>query len=139
MISYTGGTFDVLHVGHLELLTACRERVGLTGKVVVSLNTDAFIERYKGRPPVQPFEQRREILQALNVVDLVVRNSGDEDSGVAIDVVAPDVILIGSDWETKDYLGQLGVTTEWLRTRGLRIEYVPRTRGVSSSARRDAR
>lgn len=133
MITYTGGTFDLLHVGHLELLEACRELAGPRGRVVASLNRDEFVERYKGRRPVQPYAVREEILRACSLVDLVVCNTGDEDSGVAIDVVQPDVLVIGDDWRDRDYLGQLGITAEWLAERGLWIEYVPRTRGTSTT------
>lgn len=149
-VVYTGGTFDRLHVGHLELLAACRELAGWNGRVVVGLNSDAFVEQYKGRPPVEPFAQRAEMLRACRFVDLVVANTGAADSRPAIDVVMPDLLAIGDDWldivpaddTTHDpqarYLAQLGVTHEWLDARGLRIEYVSRTRGVSSSARRAA-
>jgi len=133
VITYTGGTFDLLHVGHLELLEACRELAGPRGRVVASLNRDEFVERYKGRRPVQPYAVREEILRACSLVDLVVCNTGDEDSGVAIDVVQPDVLVIGDDWRDRDYLGQLGITAEWLAERGLWIEYVPRTRGTSTT------
>jgi len=133
MIAYTGGTFDLLHIGHLELLAACRELAGPRGRVVASLNRDEFVERYKGRRPVQPYAVREEILRACSLVDLVVCNAGDEDSGIAIDVVRPDVLVIGDDWRDRDYLGQLGITAEWLAERRLWIEYVPRTRGTSTT------
>ena len=133
MIAYTGGTFDLLHVGHLELLEACRELAGPRGRVVAGLNRDEFVERYKGRRPIQPYAVREEILRACSLVDLVVCNVGDEDSGVAIDVVQPDVLIIGDDWRDRDYLGQLGITAEWLAERGLWIEYVARTRGTSTT------
>ena len=138
MIIYTGGSFDGLHVGHLELLAACRDMAGPTGRVVVSLNRDAFIERYKGQAPRFPYVVREEMLRACRDVDIVLCNLGDEDSSVAIDVVQPDFIAIGDDWEDKDYLGQLGITADWLEVRGLKIVYVPRTRGVSSSGLRAA-
>lgn len=147
MIIYTGGTFDLLHVGHLELLHACRQLAGSRGRVVVSLNRDEFVARYKGVAPRQPYDQRREVLMSVREVDSVVCNVGDEDSRVAIDVVQPDLIAIGSDWldtvqtdEPYDaqarYLAQLGISHEWLAERGLRVEYVARTRGTSSSGLR---
>lgn len=137
MIVYTGGTFDGLHVGHLELLRACRHMAGLDGKVVVGLNRDEFVVRYKRRAPRFPYAVREELLRAVGYVDLVVCNIGDENSGIAIDVVHPDVLAIGSDWEDKDYYGQLGITQEWLDARRLYVEYIPRTRGVSSTSLRD--
>lgn len=134
MITYTGGTFDVLHIGHLELLAACRQMAGPGGRVVVALNTDEFVARYKNRATIQRYEEREEVLRSLRDVDLVVKNAGDEDSRIAIEVVQPDVIVIGDDWRDKDYLGQLGLTQEWLAERGLWIEYVPRTKGRSTSS-----
>jgi cytidyltransferase-like protein len=139
VIVYTGGTFDGLHVGHLELLRFCHLMAGTHGRVVVSLNRDEFVERYKGRPPVQPYAARAEMLRACSLVDLVVCNIGDEFSGTAIDVVRPDLIAIGDDWRSKDYLGQLGITQDWLDERGLEIRYVLRTTGVSSSGLRERR
>lgn len=132
----TIGSFDMLHVGHLELLRACRQYAGDDGRVVVGLNRDTFIERYKGRNPVQGYANRREMLQNSRYVDLVVCNIGDFSSRECIDVVNPDLLVIGSDWESKDYLGQLGIDQAWLNERNLIIRYVPRTRGVSSSALR---
>ena len=45
---YTGGTFDLLHAGHVKFLRRCAE----FGRVVVALNTDEFVEQYKGRKPI---------------------------------------------------------------------------------------
>lgn len=142
MIVLTIGTFDLLHVGHLELLNGCRSLAGPDGRVVASLNRDAFVERYKGRAPVEDYAMREEKVRALRVVDLVVVNSGDEDAGQVIDTIRPDLLAIGDDWldarhnETR-YFRQLGVTAAWMADRGLRVEYIPRTRGQSSSALRD--
>jgi cytidyltransferase-like protein len=48
-IVYTGGTFDLFHSGHVNLLMRCKEIAGLEGKVVVGLNSDAFVQRFKGK------------------------------------------------------------------------------------------
>ena len=135
----TIGTFDRLHVGHLELLDECRFLAG-QGRVMVGVNRDAFVERFKGVTP-QPLAHRVEMVRALRVVDDVFINVGDEDAGYLIEAVSPELLAIGDDWldpggdETR-YLAQLGITADWLVERGLRIEYVPRTRGVSSTALR---
>src|SRR5438105_3578943 len=55
MIVYTGGTFDLIHTGHLYLLRQCRSLAGPAGVVVVSLNTDEFVLEYKQRAPIQPY------------------------------------------------------------------------------------
>ena len=133
----TIGTFDRIHVGHLELLNACRDMVGIDGTVSVAVNRDAFVERFKGHTP-QPLARRMEMLRALRVVDQVYVNVGDEDAGQVIDAIVPDLLAIGDDWldpgrDERRYLAQLGVTSAWLNERDLRIVYVPRTRGVSST------
>lgn len=141
MIAYTGGTFDLFHVGHLELLRACREIAGTRGTVVAALNTDAFVERYKGQPPVEALDRRLEMVRACRYVDIAVVNHGDEDSRLTLEVIAPDVIVIGDDWldprgDERRYHAQLGVTPEWLAERHITISYIPRTRGTSTTLRR---
>ena len=137
----TIGTFDRIHVGHLELLDGCRQLVGsINGTVSVAVNRDEFVKRFKGATP-QPLEHRIEMLEALRVVDRVYVNVGDEDASQVIDAIRPDALAIGDDWldpghDERRYLAQLGITSEWLLERGLGITYVPRTRGVSSSALR---
>jgi cytidyltransferase-related domain len=141
MIALTIGTFDQIHPGHLELIAATRYLVGATGEVWVGVNRDEFVTRYKGRPPIFSLASRVEMLKALADVDHVFVNVGDENSGLLIDAVRPDIITIGDDWLDPDgseerYFAQLGVTAEWMQERDLRVQYVPRTRGVSSSALR---
>jgi glycerol-3-phosphate cytidylyltransferase len=136
----TIGTFDRLHVGHLELLAACRQLAGPEGVVSVAVNRDEFVERFKGVTP-QPLAHRLEMLQAVRLVDRVYLNVGDEDARLVIDAVMPDALAIGDDWldpvhDERRYFRQLGVTAEWMAERSLRVTYVPRTRGVSSTALR---
>ena len=100
-IVYTGGTFDLLHSGHVRFLQACRKIAGHDGTVVVSLNTDEFISAYKGKPPVMSFEERKEVLQALRCVDRVVANVGGADSKPAILDVMPDFLLRFSLWDLR--------------------------------------
>lgn len=138
MIVYTGGTFDLFHIGHVRLLMRCHLMAGFAGQVVVSLNTDEFVDSYKGRPPVIPYEQRAEVLEACRYVDRVIPNSGGADSRPAIELVHPDIIAVGSDWEKRNYLAQMGFGPDWLIARGIRLVFVPYTDGVSSSAIREA-
>ena len=63
---YTGGTFDLFHAGHVEFLKRCKE---IADTVTVSLNSDQFIEKYKGKPPVMRYRERREVLNACKYVD----------------------------------------------------------------------
>lgn len=128
-IVYTGGTFDLPHKGHYRLL----KRAAEIGIVVVALNTDEFIESYKGRPPILSYEERKEALLACRWVDQVVPNVGGTDSKIAIEMVHPDYIIIGSDWARKDYYLQMGFTQDWLDKRGIGLIYVPYTEGISTT------
>jgi len=130
---YTGGTFDLFHVGHVRLLERCREISGESGTVIVSLNTDEFIEQYKGKPPIISYQDRAEILLSCKYVDQVIWNSGGADSKPAILSVKPDVIAIGSDWARKDYYKQMDFTQDWLDKLNISLIYIPYTQGISST------
>jgi cytidyltransferase-like protein len=130
VLVYTGGSFSGLHEGHRELLAFCRHLSG-RGQIVVGLNTDDFIRRYKGSVPL-PYATREAALRPL--VDLVIPNVGDEDSRRAIDAVQPDIVLIGSDWHARDYLGQLGLDFDWLHERFIVLGYAPRPSGGPSTS-----
>jgi glycerol-3-phosphate cytidylyltransferase len=126
---YTGGTFDLFHAGHVKFLERCRQ----FGKVTVALNTDEFIEAYKGKPPVMSYEERAEVLLACRFVHDVVPNFDGADSRTAIDWVEPDLIVIGSDWAVREYHAQMGFDQAWLDERGIGLCYLPYTKGVSST------
>lgn len=131
---YTGGTFDLFHIGHLNLLKRCHEIAGISGQVIVSLNTDEFIEKYKGKKPVVPYEDRKAILEACRYVDCVMENYGGENSKESIQTAQLiDVVAIGSDWARKDYYKQMGFTQDWLDEQGISLIYIPYTKGISST------
>jgi glycerol-3-phosphate cytidylyltransferase len=127
---YTGGTFDLYHAGHVRFLQRCSQ----LGPVTVSLNTDEFIEAYKGKPPVLSYSDRAEVLLSSRYVDKVVPNSGGPDSRIAIEAVMPDIIAIGSDWARRDYYTQMAFDQDWLDDRGIALMYIPYTQGISSTA-----
>jgi glycerol-3-phosphate cytidylyltransferase len=129
-VVYTGGTFDLFHAGHVQFLKRCSE----LGSVVVSLNTDEFIQEYKGKPPVLSYADRRDVLLACRYVDGVIPNSGGPDSRIAIESVMPDLVVIGSDWARRDYYTQMAFDQDWLDDRGIGLCYIPYTQGISSTA-----
>jgi len=122
---YTGGTFDLIHPGHVHLLAECRELAGKGGKVVVALNPDDFVERYKGHAPVMRYADRAAVLRAIRYVDEVVPNLSGADSRPTIEMVRPDIIAIGADWLGRDYYAQMGFTQRWLDEREISLIYVP--------------
>ena len=126
---YTGGTFDLLHSGHVKFLNRCAD----LGSVVVALNTDEFIEAYKGKPPIMSYAEREAVLMGLRSVFDVVPNAGGADSRISIDGVSPDIVAIGSDWARKDYYKQMMFDQEWLDERGIGLLYIPYTSGISTT------
>lgn len=133
MVIATAGTFDLLHIGHLNLLRRCRWLAGDEGEVIVILNMDDFVESYKGRRPVIPYAERAAMLRALRDVDVVVPNVGGADLKPSLTEARPDLLVVGSDWKTKDYYGQIGASPDWLRKRGIALRFEPYTPGVSTT------
>ena len=129
LIVYSGGTFDLVHSGHVNFLRRCSE----IGSVTVSLNTDEFIEEYKGKRPVMSYAERQAMLEGLRFVDRVIPNVGGSNSKIAIELINPDMIIIGSDWARKDYYAQMGFDQDWLDARGIGLAYIPYTQGISTT------
>lgn len=123
MIVYTVGTFDLLHVGHLALLTYCKS---LGDILVVGVASDEVVNLYKPNVPVIPLEQRVEMLQALSCVDIVrPYHSLEYVSGCK--AVGADIFVIGEDWGSKSH--NLDVDA-YLKATGkeiAQVRYNPRT------------
>ena len=127
---YTGGTFDLFHKGHVNFLRQCKE---IGDYLIVSLNTDDFIFRYKGSYPIMSYDERKEVLLSCKFVDEVIPNSDGEDSKPAILSVQPKFVIIGSDWACKNYYKQMNFTQNWLDQNGIILIYIPYTEGVSTT------
>lgn len=127
---YTGGTFDLFHAGHVNFLKQC---CVLADHITVALNTDDFIERYKGAAPIISYKDRKEILLACKYVDEVVENSNGEDSKPTILSVKPNIIAIGDDWAKKDYYKQMNFTQDWLDENDILLVYMPYKQGISTT------
>lgn len=123
-VVFTNGCFDLLHPGHLGLLS----RAAAQGDVlVVAINDDASVRRLKGTGrPIYPAEERAEILLALRWVDHVT--VFPEDTPLeTIERVRPDVLVKGSEYRTKDIVGAAFVASY-----GGRVVRVPMRKGHST-------
>lgn len=121
----TIGTFDTPHMGHAVLLKEC-ERYG---SVVVGVNTDEFVEMYKGKKPLYTLQERRSIIQSLGYTTLSNESAGRN----LISKVRPAVLAIGSDWARKDYYSQIDVDQDYLDRMGIAMLYIPRIGSLSST------
>ncbi len=126
---FTAGTFDLIHAGHVNFLRQCAE----LGDVTVVLNTDEFIERYKGKPPVMSYDERFEVLSEFRSVKKVFPNWANENCAAVVDDLRPDIIAVGSDWARKDYYKQMGFSQDWLDERNIKLLYIPYTQGISTT------
>ncbi|QPF82904.1 D-glycero-beta-D-manno-heptose-7-phosphate kinase [Bradyrhizobium genosp. L] len=101
-IGFTNGCFDILHPGHVKVLTAAR---GACDRLIVGLNSDASVRRLKGEGrPVQSERARAEVLAALEAVDLVAIFAED----TPIDLITrarPSVLVKGGDYTREQVVG----------------------------------
>lgn len=122
---FTSGSFDLFHVGHLNIL---EKSAALGDELIVGVSTDELIEEYKGLKPVIPFEQRIRIVSSLKCVTKVVKQVKlTEIEQLKQENI--DIVTIGDDWENK-YLEGL----EWMKTQPeKKVVYFPYTPGVSTT------
>lgn len=119
----------MIHSGHVNFLRECAQ----FGEVIVVLNRDEFIERYKGKPPVMTYEERYQVLSELRSVTEVFPNWANENCATVVDDLCPDVLAIGSDWARKDYYKQMGFDQDWLDARNIKLLYIPYAEGISTT------
>lgn len=128
IIVHTAGTFDLFHIGHLNILKRSKE---LGDVLVVAVSTDELVESYKDYKPYIPFEQRFEIIKSIKYVDITIKQEKLHDINQLIEY-GVDITTIGSDWENK-YLEGI----EWMRNNGKKVVYLPYTQGISSTIIKD--
>lgn len=123
---FTSGSFDLFHIGHLNIL---ERSAALGDELIVGVSTDELIQHYKGMPPIIPFEQRFRIISSLKCVTKAVKQ-------VKLTEVAQlqrediDIVTIGDDWINK-YLEGL----EWMKQQpGKEVVYFPYTPDVSTTS-----
>ena len=101
-IGFTNGCFDILHPGHVKVLTAARSACD---RLIVGLNSDASVKRLKGEGrPVQDERARAEVLAALEAVDLVA--IFEEDTPLRlITQIRPSLLVKGGDYTREQVVG----------------------------------
>jgi D-beta-D-heptose 7-phosphate kinase/D-beta-D-heptose 1-phosphate adenosyltransferase len=124
-IVFTNGCFDLLHSGHIFLLEEAKKRGDI---LVVALNTDESVKRYKGENrPIKPLEERVKIIAAMGVVDYVVIFDQDTPHKL-IDYLRPDLLIKGGDYQLEKIVGYDLVTSY-----GGKVEVVDYQEGRSTT------
>lgn len=98
----TYGTFDLLHYGHINLLKRSK---GLGDYLIVVLSSDEFNEIEKKKKCYFPYEVRKQLLEAIRYVDLVIPEKDWDQKKSDIIEYGIDTFVMGDDWKGKfDYL-----------------------------------
>lgn len=91
------GVFDLLHLGHLRFLEESKRKGGSGSKLVVVIARDRTVFRRKGKGPVVPEDQRRELVGALRVVDRAILGRVEIDLLGVLKEIKPDIVCVGYD------------------------------------------
>lgn len=119
----TYGTFDLLHIGHIRIIKRAKS---LGDELIVGLSSDEFNES-KGKKAVYSYKERKEILEALEDVDLVIREDSWEQKIQDIKKFNIDTFVMGDDWTGKfDYLKDY-----------CNVVYLKRTENISTTEVRE--
>lgn len=115
----TYGTFDLLHIGHINILKRAKE---LGNYLIVAVSSDEF-NAVKGKKAHFSTEERVNIIKSIKYVNEVIIENSWEQKVEDIKKYNIDVFVMGSDWEGEfDYLKDL-----------CEVVYLPRTAGISST------
>lgn len=116
----TYGTFDLLHYGHINLLRRAKEQGDY---LIVALSEDYFNEKYKNKKCYFSYNERKQHLEAVRYVDLVIPETSWHQKESDIKLYHIDVFAMGDDWNGKfDHLSER-----------CKVIYFPRTIEISTS------
>jgi len=100
---FVNGTFDLLHVGHLQLLNFAKS---YGDYLIVAIDTDDRVREKKGPTrPIHNQDERSFFLRMLKPVDQVEMFSSDRELEELIKGFNPDIMIVGSDWKGKPVIG----------------------------------
>lgn len=128
-IGYTSGVYDMFHIGHLNLIKRAKEQCDF---LIVGVTTDELAQ-YKNKTPIIPYEERKQIVEALKYVDKVIPQE-NMNKLEACKKLNADVIFVGDDWKGTDKWNRI---EEELATIGAEVVYFSYTNGTSSTILRE--
>lgn len=116
----TYGTFDLLHYGHINLLKRAK---ALGDYLIVALSTDEFNWNSKQKKCYFSYEKRKQLLEAIRYVDLVIPEESWEQKTRDVELYQVDTFVMGDDWEGK---------FDFLKNQ-CEVVYLPRTPEISTT------
>ena len=130
IIGFTAGTFDMFHIGHLNLIKNARSRCDY---LIVGVNSDELVQEYKGKNAVVPLVERMEIIQALRYVDEVMRIDS-LDKKISWNQKHYNLLFIGDDWKGNPRWEE---TAREMKQSGVETIFLPHTEGTNSTLLRE--
>lgn len=130
-VVYTCGTFDLFHIGHLNMLLNAK---GLGDKLIVAVSTDELVAEYKNKKTIVPFEERMAIVRELRCVDACIPQHS-RDKFAAWERIGFDIWVHGDDWYSDDEYRNYKERFEAVNVRAV---FLPYTRSLSSTSRRQS-
>lgn len=128
-IGYLSGTFDLFHIGHLNLLRRAKQYCDY---LVVGVHKDAS---HKGKTTFISFEERCEIVKSIKYVDQVIPSEKEDCDVYLKGIVKYDFLFVGSDYKGTERFNRY---EQIFADKGVEIVYFPYTQGTSSSQLREA-
>ena len=129
-IGYTQGTFDLFHIGHLNLLENASFQCE---KLIVGVNSDDLVVSYKKRETIIKQKDRLRIISALKMVDKAIIVD-TLDKTTMYEILKFDVVFIGDDWINNQRWIQ---TSDDLKKIGVDVVFLPHTDGISTTMLRN--
>ena len=129
-IGFTVGTFDMFHIGHLNLLRQAKQYCDY---LIVGVHTDEWVMACKNRPTVIPYKDRADIVSSIRYVDEVVPNE-TKSKLEAWEKYHFNVAFIGDDWKGTDVWNKIEAE---LKAVGCETVYIPYTQGISTTQIRE--
>lgn len=126
IIGYTTGTFDMFHIGHLNVLKKAREYCDY---LIVGVSTDELVREYKGKNPIIPFVERKEIVRSIRYVDEVVEQLS-LDKLSAWNKLHYNILFHGDDWKGTQLYDDV---ERELKDKNVQVIYFPYTKNISST------
>ena len=125
-IVFTNGCFDLIHLGHLEILARSAD---LGDKLVVAINSDMSIKKIKGSSrPIIEEDSRAKQLAAIEFIDAVILFNEDTPYNL-INLLKPDVLTKGGDYKKNDIVGNQLINEEQGK-----VVIIPLTQGYSTTS-----
>lgn len=115
------GVFDLLHYGHIRFLEEAKKQGGPDSRLMVIIARDETVKKLKGKAPIIPEDQRRALVEALEMVDEALLGYEEMDLGAVIEKIRPDIIAVGHDQDDIERQTRKIVREKGLKLRVVRI------------------